>query len=392
MTSSQNSVQRNQIIFLVILMVVGVAALAYALNILIIPELGDDTRHRYVACEAFYEGLDPYSAEVDARIDSFTGDGQSFWYPAHICVVMAPMWFLPYQAAVSLWRAVNFIFLLALPAIYMTGFFRHTLPVWKMLLLTIVTFIGFRYIGLTIIIAQYTGFVLACMVAGLWFLSRRQQLPAAICFSLMSIRPDGVVLSLGLMFVGWYTKQRRIPLYWAGLMLAYWAVTSLFEPLWVINFINQVRNYRSIGGHFLPLLFGPVFGVAFALVVLVVFGYLFRRALRAYPDGPMRIITLSTVVITALLLVIPHTNPYTLIYALPTYMFILYIADTRPLLWWVTLLSMPFWSHGLNFTEIWNDQLIVPPTVALLFIYTISLLPTEEVQTDSTTGTLTEAI
>ncbi len=377
MNSMTQTPRRGQIWLLVVLAIVLWAAVAYMLDQWHIRELGDDTRHRYVACQAFYEGLDPYSPEVDARIDSFTGDGQSFWYPAHICITLAPMWFLPYEIAVSGWRSLNFLFLLALPAIYMFGFLGQRLPIWKMLLLTVTVFIGYRYVGMTIILAQYTGYVLACMVGAIWFLSRKQQMPAAILLALMSIRPDGVVLSLGLMLIALLTKQRRVPLYWGGLMVVFWAATALFEPFWVLNFINQVRNYRAVGGIFLPLLLGPVFGVFFGVGVLALFVYLFRRVWNAYPAGEMRIIAASTTVITGILLIIPHTNPYTLIYALPTYFFVLYIAEGRPIFWWITLLSIPFWAHGLNFLQFGYDQVFVPLTVAGLFVAAVLQLPTE---------------
>lgn len=315
----------------------------------------NDWQPRYVGCEAFYDGETPYSQEVVDRIQEFLGPSWTapyvapFAYPAHLCVMLAPLWIMPYQTSVSLWVFLNFLGFLLMPVVFMTNVVEWQPKALTLLLIVFLTVFGYRYTMMTIVLAQFTGFVLFCMCGAIWAIRNERPWLAAILLAGMTIRPDGTLLAIGLCVVAFFTDKRRIPLYWLGVMFVLWLLTTLIVPGWEMQFVDEVISYRSRSGVWLPLIAGR-FGLPIFLLLVSAWAYFIFQRLREF-ERAQCVLWGSALVIVLGLLLVPHTNPYTLVYGFPViYLLLHHFHHQRALFALIvatTLMSWIIFSQGM---------------------------------------------
>jgi len=304
----------------------------------------NDLLPRYIGCEAFYNNGNPYSDAVVDEIQVTLGEARNspylayFAYPAHLCIVAAPVWLLPYDTGVSLWIFLNLVGFIILPVAVMILLFDWHPKSWQMLLFVFVTILGYRYAMMTIVLAQFTGWVLFFLCAGIYSLKNDRYWLSAFFLAWMAIRPDGALIALGIVALSMIGGRHKIGLYWAVIMGMIWLITSLFVQTWEIQFIEEIMRYRSRSGVWLPLVGGTL---GFPVFVALVGGWAFTlfQAIRKL-NWAEYVIWCSGLVITVGLLLVPHTNPYTLVYAYPVFFLLLYTFRDSTLLIFAVCFTM----------------------------------------------------
>lgn len=365
---------------LLLLLVGGTAATS---SIVINHMATNDKQPRYIGCEAFYDGETPYSQDVVDRIQEFLGPAWTapyvapFAYPAHLCVVLAPFWLLPYQVSVSLWVFLNFLGFLVLPMLFLVNVLGWRPRPRDLLLVVVMTMLGYRYTMMTIVLAQYTGFVLFCMSGAIWAIQHKRAWIAALLLAGMTIRPDGTLLALGLCAVAFFNGQKRIPVYWAGMLFVLWLMTTLVVPGWELQFVDEVIAYRSRSGVWLPLLAGRI---GLPVILLLSLGWT-AFMLRQIREREQFVLWSSAIIIVLGLLLVPHTNPYTLVYAFPVFYLLMYRFQEQrlasALLLGTMLMSWIIFLQGMALFGV--EQIFFPLALAGWLTFTVHRATVEEV-------------
>lgn len=368
--ATQPPQRRLLLAILLLFVVVGGTALA---NTFILQNMPwNDVIPRYEGCRAFLAGESPYTEEVTARIQThlleYTGDEQRFAYPAHLCLVLLPFWVLPYELAASLWFFCLFAFMMTLPLLVFHYTMNAPLAPLQFGALALVTLLGYRYSMMTLVLGQYSGLVLMGLVGATWGLTRGRTVPLWLGLTAMTIRPEGMIIAAILAGGAFLRGQRRAMLIWAGIMAALWLGTHLFIGAWEGQFLAGMVAYAGYNpsAQWLPLLAGRAGAVVIALGV-VVWAVVMLRALWGQPTGAFWMGGSVIVAVTGQIL-IPQTNPYTLIYLLPGFYYVLQLFRTRRWTWLplMALMVLPWWFFAQGRALAHLDQLFFPLALAAL--------------------------
>lgn len=371
--ATQTPQRRLLLAILLLLVVAGGTALA---NTFILQNMPwNDVIPRYEGCRAFLTGESPYTEEVTARIQThlleFTGDEQRFAYPAHLCLVLLPIWVLPYELAASLWFFCLFAFMMALPLLVFHYTMNTPLTPLQFGVLALVTLLGYRYSMMTIVLGQYSGLVLMGLVGATWGLARGRTVPLWLGLTAMTIRPEGMIMAAALAGGAFLRDQRRAVITWAGIMVALWLGTHLFIGAWEGQFLAGMVAYAGYNPgvqQWLPLLAGRagagVIALGVSVWVAVMLRWLWGQSTGSFWMGA------SVVVATAGQILIPQTNPYTLIYLLPGFYYVLQAFRTRRWTWFplLALMILPWWFLVQGRAVAHIDQLLFPLALAILTV------------------------
>ncbi len=351
--------------------VAGLVALVIAM--LIVQNVPwNDAISRYMGCAAFYEGRSPYSEDVNKAIAELATPrgvvNQKFFYPAHICVVLAPVMLLPFAVSIPLWVMLVAVMVIATPLVIIQ--LTNWRPaVWQVGLTVLVTLVGYRYATLNVLLGQYPAFVMMCGLLCAWGLWTQRAWVAALGFAGMSIRPDGAIIAAGVALLALWKREWRALGATAGLALLILLITHLAVGTWEPAFIDDVVNYTDsnqsfgwVGGR-LPLWSVLLlYGSTVAATVIIV-RYLNKLdARRYYLWGTALMLTLG-------LIVVPQTHAYTLAYLMPLMYLLLAEFRRQAWAWWVFVLGfgVPPWFIYFYIIEgfFGIDQLIYPAVVLI---------------------------
>lgn len=334
----------------------------------------NDLMPRYVGCQAFYQGNTPYSDTVAAEIIVFTGDPWPFAYPAHLCLVLAPFWLMPYTPSAALWTFLNLALFLTFPLVFSLYVLRWRMPALLMLVFTLGVVLGFRYTLMTITLSQFTGFVLLCLVGAVWGLREQRPWLTALCLAGMTIRPDGGVIAAGLIAVAILVGQWRVLPIWLAALLIIWLGSRLMIGDWELRFIQHLGEYRELNRKtsWLPLDLGAAGAVLLCVMMTgwtAVMAVKLRRWIQPYRRD--FVMWACVVIVIVVLLFFPQTNPYTLVYALPIFIYFSYVLRSHPALRLLPALLL-FLSWFFFLSGIWRyDQIFFPVALAALALFAL---------------------
>jgi hypothetical protein len=333
----------------------------------------NDFLPRYIGCEAMLqEGKNPYSEEVRTDIMSLNPEDnveQRFSYPAHLCFVMLPFWIIPYELGARLWVVASFFF--AGAAVFMTAsWFKHPLRNWQLALLMFVVVMGFRFSIITIVLAQFTLFVMFLTLVAIQALWKEQKWLATLALVGLSIRPDGFIIMTVLGLMALYRRQWQPVVQTIIIGLVMWAGTHLViqgGELWELQFISDIRDYTDYNPTMLYL--PDFFGLAGSLVVAacaLLIAYLFWR-IRHFKPRSFYVAGGSIALLIPLILT-PQTNPYTLVYMIPGALWLLHRHWHSRAAWviWVISMSILPWQ--------WQPMVLTWVAIYSRIVYPIGLL------------------
>ncbi len=321
----------------------------------------------------------PYAPEITLQIqERIYGrpalpeeDQQAFAYPAHIILLLFPLWLLPSLDWVeSIWTALQFALLLLFPFL-VASYFRWKIHWWIALLGMAAGMLGFRYSMMALVLGQFTIFAVACLLGASWAISTRRVALSALFLAELTIRPEGMFLAAFLVGFALYKREYRIAAAWVALMGFLGLLTTAMIGPWIDLFLDSLRAYSQYAqARWLPALVGPV-GSGLIVVAVLLWGMALLYETRSLPMRE-RIMWLASVIVLAELILLPQTNPYTLAYMLLPTWTILWAGCFNPLIsltalavlassWW-------FFLQGRHL-PIGLDQLLLPLALAVLLAW-----------------------
>lgn len=361
--------------------VIVLALGTWAMNATILPYVAfTDTLPVHNGCSAFYQRVSPYDDSVtratqdliQARASGYdrTRDEHRFAYPLHLCVLLAPLWALPYDTAAPLWMFVNFLGFAGVGVAYAHGVMGWRARTLSLALLTLGTLAGWRYSLIVVVLAQYVGLTLFAFVGALWAWRARREGVLAVCLMLMTVRAESALLA-GVLVAGALLARRwRVLAMWSALMFAMWLVPTLWlGQEWVGVFLRRVGEYgayNTFSATWTPLKVGDVGVILFALFSVLAGALIWR----AWRDGAWLTWGMAGVALWQLM-ALPQTNRYTLVYALPALILTAYGLRARPrAVWGVFVLGGVFvWAYGFVPSALPNDQVSLPLLLMPAFVW-----------------------
>lgn len=333
----------------------------------------------FTGCQVLYSGASPYTPEATARIQAairarvphydFTFDQHRFAYPAHVCVLLAPFALWDYDAATPYWLLLNFVSFALLPVAFYRVAGARVAPLW-LAGMVFVGLIGWRYSMIHIILGQFVFLVLWAMLGATAALRGGRDLLAGVCLACMTVRPEGFFLMLPLLGFALLRRRWRVLAGLLGTLAAFALVTFVLAGVWLGEFLQRLReygSYRQQATLWLPSLLG-------AAGVLAAGGYLAALAWQARCRFAERHAVgrcgwaLGALGIAQFLL-LPQTNTYTLIYALPAFFWVVAQSKgARAAFVGATLAGIWMWQAWGTSAPFMLDALLLPLWVGLFLL------------------------
>lgn len=213
----------------------------------------NDFYPRWRGAQLFWqEGLDPYSDEVTAAIQTDMygrlakpeEDQVLFVYPFYVVFVLMPLTWLPvsYSWIQAIWLTVM-IGSLITAVILTLRLLDWSLPPW-LFALTLLWTILFYNSTRTIILGQFAALILLWTAAALLMIKEEQYGWAGIFLALTTIKPQMTIFILPpLMLWALWQKKWRLIIGFGGAMAGLFAFSFLLLPSWLFGFIEQVSAY-----------------------------------------------------------------------------------------------------------------------------------------------------
>jgi hypothetical protein len=280
-----------------------------------------DFTYRWIAGRAALAGQDPYSQPVSHAIYQamfgkdypLNGYLQGFSNPAYHLLLFVPLYYLPFQVAVSLWGGLQFLFLFAALII---GYYLLTggkFPSSPTLAWLVFYCVFYRYSMINLTFAQFVIFQILLTLLVLLAAAYRRDWLCGLCLALTTNHPAFsvalviVVLSLAL-FLGRWKIIASFLLGLLGMMLA----SIIWVGWWLPSFLESTRNYAGLAPW-------PLADCGIGAQVLVVIAGLLVGGLAAIalcqPDLEMKRDGVGLLTGISLYL-IPQTNLYNLSFLL----------------------------------------------------------------------------
>ena len=233
------------------------------------------------------------------------------------------------------------------------------------MLLTLIalTLFGWRYSLILVVLAQFTGLILAGAVLAIWALLRQRTWILTFAILILVLRPESAILAIILLLLALRDRQFPLLVQVSFLLVVAYVLASLFAGFkWPLEFIDRVfeyTTYRTNAATWLPTLYGlPSLLVTFALSGTAIALYVKALARLSREEG---IIWGSALSMLLILLFMPQTNIYTLVYALPV-IYLLMTSGNAVLKMYILTVSLvvPWVYASLGAFPQGTDQLLLP--------------------------------
>jgi hypothetical protein len=323
-----------------------------------------------------WQGQNPYSLETTAAIQRQmfgsrlpAGANQlGFAYPLYLAPLIGPLAALPFSTAVTVWCTAQFCILALIPLLAAKAFTwnpeRGTFTVFSL-----ATLFLFRYPVIAFVLGQFSIFILACTVLGLYWLRLGRGYAAGAAFAFTLIKPNVTGL-LVLAFLGWSLYSRRwkamIGLVGTGVLLV--GFSFCWQPTWIRDYMEGLAAYASYANVVWPLKeSGDPWLAGGALLVAGGIGIgALANAARTRDVGDTLLAFCLLVILS--LMILPQTGLYSLSLLLLPGAAFLALAPDDPWTRFVVLLSLAtpwlYWGLGTTWTAR-VEPLAVPLQFAL---------------------------
>lgn len=331
---------------------------------------------RWVGARAILHRDNPYSAQVTEQIQlGMFGqvqppdhDQHRFAYSALIAWLLLPFWLMPFPIAAGVWGGLAFLLLLILP-IAVFNLLGWRAPPLALAIVLLFTILVFRYPINAYLLGQFIPFLLGCLVAAWWGLSRDKWLVVLLALVFATIRLEIIFLPLAaLLVLAWERGWRRVVIAYGLVVAALWAWTTLWIGPWELDFYNGIRAYQTYAAPVWPpqLLNNLLLSILLIAAVVVWCGWMWFQV-RAVEVKERTGWVLAVTTLTSLT-IFPQTGNYTLVMALLA-VWMIFWGYRRNYLYWIPLLvvlASP-WFFFANFT-LW-ERLVIPMALMLLLTH-----------------------
>jgi len=326
---------------------------------------GFDFFPRWYGARVMLAGTNPY--EIDILQEVTTTDGpvyvpDYFFYPAQVTYLLLPFWLLPWSVSISLWGGLLLIIAIALPLL-ITNRLQWRLSPLMLSLLTFISVFVFRHMMNVYVLGQFTSFILLCFVIAWWQISEGHPLPAALALLFATIRPESIIITAVILLDLLLNRRWKVVGWWSGLMGGLFLLSVFQIGFWIPQFISGFQVYSDEKGASYATDLLQIDILPVVLVVLVIgWGLWMYTQVRSLPDR-WRVPWLLSIVIVVILLILPQTNNYTLVYLLLPLLFLTWLYRSQ---WWslpllFVILCSPWLFFAIDNFEV--EQLITPLTI-----------------------------
>ncbi len=214
--------------------------------------IGVDVYPYWTGTRAFWQGGDPYSAQVQAETQNLIygrtaradEDPFGFYYPAYVVILMSPLALLPVAWAGIAWASLMGAIFLTLVLLWSWNLSPRLKPLpWALVLFTA---IAYRPALFSITEGQYGFLVLGCGALAWYLIERKHDLAAGIFLTLVTIKPS-LALFLPAVLLVWALRWRR-PNVIIGFVLALcvlMAATLLRLGWWLPDFLRGAMIFSQ---------------------------------------------------------------------------------------------------------------------------------------------------
>jgi hypothetical protein len=328
-------------------------------------------------------GTTPYQVattppdELRAEGLPYRGQPLLYLYPATTTYLLLPLWAFPFKVASSVWSALQLVFFCLLPLLLYSYLEWKPAPLFFGLIVFL-SCVGLQNSLTVYTIGQFTGLALACVILAWWSICARAPAITVLSLAGLTLRPESVILAAVVVAFLLLGGRYRVVVAWGAVMTGLFALSLAQVGWWVPEFLDQALDYNDMGNNvWLPgLLSLPVLELAFTAGLLL-WGVWFFCEVRTLPED-WRLLWALAVAIVVMLLVVPQSNDYTLVYALLPVWVLIALGDTGTRL--ALFLWLPLASYAAKFgfdrsgrTEylyLWLHELFTPLVIGGLLTYT----------------------
>lgn len=281
-------------------------------------QINFDFYTNWIGAHEMLRGENPYTLRFTDEFLDARGypqlHQQQFMYPATITWILLPFWVIPAEIAVSLWCGLQVLLVLLLP-IRVFELLGWRVQPRLMVTILLMSLVGNYHTVNVFAIGQFTIFVLACLVVVWWQVLEDNAWLAALGLLGATIRPEGAVIA-GAVALDLLVNRRYKPLViWIVLMSSVFIVSLVQVGFWIPRIVRVVENYHYVSrvSTYPPEALQIGFLVPVIVAGIVVWGLVLFWQTRMLPDRtrlPWRL----SVAILVVLIIVPQTHDYTLIY------------------------------------------------------------------------------
>ena len=217
---------------------------------------GYDFLPRWVGTRLYLlQGQSPYSPETTLAIDEahqtydFTPwrfDQSYYTYPLYIIFVAAPFSLIEdFLTARAAWAVASLLGILLI--IWFSFLLHRWRPSTFVFLLVLAFSVGWYY-SVRVLISGSDIFVVGVLVtAALLAVRAEQDVLAGFLLAASTIKPQAVAILLAFVLI-WAISQQRWKLFWslAGSLALILAGTSLLQPNWIVENVQQIMSPREL--------------------------------------------------------------------------------------------------------------------------------------------------
>ncbi|GAB4511195.1 MAG: hypothetical protein OHK0046_08940 [Anaerolineae bacterium] len=321
---------------LINLLLIGVVAWAASTLIVSARGLRFDFTPHLIGGRAVWNGDNPYTPEVTARIQQAMfgralppeADQQNLAYPAYSSLMLAPILALPDQTAIAVWMAVQFVALLWSPVLWLNAL-QWQPPPWIAGGLVLALLFVFRYPMDVFVLGQFTGTVLLALSLGFWLLVNGRDALAGVVFVAATVPPTtGLPIALALLVAHGLRGRWRGLVAFMGTLAALLLVSVSLIGNWFPDYVDILTAYSGYAevawavGELRTLPLQAAFVVALVTLSL----WMLWRFWKGQPHAAVDLMVMAVVVA---LLLLPQTGEYVLTLLIPA--LVACLAETRRL-------------------------------------------------------------
>jgi len=296
-----------------------------------------------------------------------------FFYPATIAFILLPFWLVPFPAAIVLWCALLLMLVMLLPLLVFMLLDWH-IPPLLLASATIFSIVAWRHTANSYTIGQFTGFTLACLITTWWMLVRERHVLAALALVGATLRAEAIFLVALALFYLLLTGRRRVVVIWAAIMFGLFLLSLLAIGPWISSFLDGIRGYQESQLTGLPAALTGVEAITFVIIAgMLVWAVRIGWEMRALPSR-YRDAWMLAVGLLVILVVLPQSKDYTLVYALFPIWFILWLGRDRA--WHIMIVHLflisPWLYHAFQLNmqhESLLEEFFTPLLLAILLTY-----------------------
>ena len=270
----------------IVLIVIGLlysVGIAYTFAVLLPTQrYTDDLYPRlYASQQLLAEGRSLYADANAAELVPIVGwpkaDQLRFYYPAYVLLFTLPLSLIPYEAARMVWTMAG-LWSIWLGTVWVARALKPALSVNQLTLLLVLLTTSVPALQHTLN-AQFNWLDLLGLTLIILAVRREKYFLAGLAAGLLLFKPQTTLLPLAFLLI-WTAFERRRWFFWIGLTAAslfLLGLAELFEPGWLVPFLQQLSRYEPIES-VVDSLWNPYQLVSGLLVLAALwFSFKFRR-------------------------------------------------------------------------------------------------------------------